>query len=740
MKVATRILSVLLCLLFTLSACNKEVRQSKRIQTTLHEQQHHAEELMQSVCNAIKDEDFDDIWKYSQEDKNILFYVYKGEQMVYWSNSWLTSTKRNNNQTVFDKWYFTQWDNAQGVCFKKQLDDFQVIVAIPIKYHYSYTSKQLQNSFIEPFSGELDVELSEERSENAQPIYSYDGAYLFSIVKMDEAHKQQHMEVNKALDNFSYKSIFDAKDEETAASEKKLKAYYIIISILIILLLLLAIFSLIRYRGFKRMRLGGKFQIILTPTILVMLLSIFMVSMEHSRKVFIETQQLRLTKKTQYIKKALQDMYFWDVDLSQNNTEGLNVDLRDMSFAYEADIHVYDLNGQLIGTSVPELFKHGLMPSHIAPEPFFQGKSSMLQYEHIGDVNYLTAYTEFVNGNDMKLGYIAVPSFISQKEIGEHLEAYTLKILPLYLALLLGAVLVVWGISRMVTSSLGVVSNQLKKNRLGESPKHIDYPYSDEIGELVTHYNQMMDALEESTARLANSEREMAWRTMARQVAHEINNPLTPMKLTLQQLQRTKGTERFDSAFDRSTKLLIDQIDNLSHIAKSFSSFAKMPEVHPTTVDVADKLAGFITIMSNNSSGIPIRYIGPENGVFAIVDADQITQVFTNIVKNALQAMQGRENSDIIIILKSHIKNNLAICPDIHTSNMNWIEISISDNGPGIAHDVREKVFVPNFTTKNTGAGLGLPISKNIVEGSGGKIAFQTSDAGTTFFIYLMKA
>jgi nitrogen fixation/metabolism regulation signal transduction histidine kinase len=436
---------------------------------------------------------------------------------------------------------------------------------------------------------------------------------------------------------------------------------------------------------------------------------------------------------------ALQNMYFWDMTLSPANTMVLNNDLRDMSYAYEMDIHVYDLNGMLIGTSVPKLFQHGLLPLHIAPQPFFLNESTMVQYEHIGDVRYLSAYTEFINGNHTKIGYIALPSFISQKEINTHLQAYMVKVLPLYLILLLAAIVVVWGISRMVTSSLGMVSNQLKLHRMGESTRHIDYSYSDEVGELVTHYNQMMDALADSTERLARTEREMAWRTMARQVAHEINNPLTPMKLTLQQLQRTKGTERFDAAFDRSTHLLIEQIDNLSHIAKSFSSFAKMPEVNPIKVDVASKLSNFVALMRNNPSDIPIRYVGPDEGVMAIADADQITQVFTNIVKNAMQAMHSRPNSDIIIIFKTLLNNDKARLDSIRSSKQEWIEISISDNGPGIPIEAREKVFVPNFTTKNTGAGLGLPISKNIVEGSGGKITFCTSDSGTTFYIYLKK-
>jgi nitrogen fixation/metabolism regulation signal transduction histidine kinase len=288
-----------------------------------------------------------------------------------------------------------------------------------------------------------------------------------------------------------------------------------------------------------------------------------------------------------------------------------------------------------------------------------------------------------------------------------------------------------------VSSPLTTISTQIKNYRLGEKSQHISYFFRDEVGDLIQHYNDMMDALAESTQRLARSEREGAWRTMARQVAHEINNPLTPMKLTLQQLQRHKGTERFDEYFDRSTQLLIEQIETLGHIAKSFSSFAKMPEVNPTEVDVAKKLYAFIMMMRNNDAQVPIRYVGPNQGVEVVTDAEQITQVFTNIVRNALQAMEGQDNADVIIVLKQ-VPDNQRLAKDLSESDQ-WVEIAFSDNGPGIADEVRNKVFIPNFTTKNAGAGLGLAISKNIVEGSGGKITFQTSEKGTIFFVYLKK-
>ena len=716
------------------SSCNSFDANARRLQRTLNEQQKKAEVLTEHLKTAIQNNDFDSIWHHTHADNSIIFYVYKGRQLVYWSNSWLSASNRSI-QYIYDKWQYMQWDNAVGICHRVKVGDYQIVVAIPIKYNYALTSTQLHNGFIPPFRGKEHWNLRLNQSPNhVIPIFSNDGAYLFSLEELSKEEMEQQSSQYEVIESFSYQSLLAVDKQNTTFSRIKIRAYYVIVFTMIAILLIIAIGSLIRYQGFRHMRLGGKFQIILTSTVMVILLSIFLVSIEHSQRVFIETQQLRLGKKAQYVQMALQNMYFWDMNLSPSNTSALNIDLRDMSFAYETDIHVYDLHGRLIGTSTPQLFEKGILPPYIAPEVFFSDAKKLVQYDHIGQVRYLSAYTEFINGNYTKMGYIALPSFISQEEMAAHLQGFILKLLPLYILLLIGSIIVVWIVSNRVTSSLEMVTAQLQDNKAGQ---HIHYPYADEFGEMVEHYNQMMDALAESTERLARSEREMAWRTMARQVAHEINNPLTPMKLTLQQLQRTKGTERFEEYFNESTQLLIDQIDTLSHIAQSFSSFAKMPEVKPTEVDVAAKLFAFVALMSNNQDNIPIRYVGPESGVIAIADADQITQVFTNIVRNALQAMEGRPNSDIIIILKS--ANIKSIIKNELDTTKQWIKISFSDNGPGISKEMQENVFVPNFTTKNTGAGLGLPISKNIVEGSGGKICFQTSEKGTTFFVYLQK-
>lgn len=249
-------------------------------------------------------------------------------------------------------------------------------------------------------------------------------------------------------------------------------------------------------------------------------------------------------------------------------------------------------------------------------------------------------------------------------------------------------------------------------------------------------YRRKMEEMREAAVAMARSEREAAWRTMARQIAHEINNPLTPMRLRIQQLSRLHNDEdeRFDRYFRESVSLLIDQIDDLSRIATSFSTFAKVPIVRAESVDIAQKLSSVIALYRSNEYNIPIRYVGADAGVWAIADPEQIGEVFSNILKNAIQAMgltdEGVENPLLnaanIIVTMSGVPNADGM-----------LEISFSDNGPGIPEEIRDKVFLPNFTTKSTGAGLGLAISKNIVDMSGGQIDFTTSPKGTTFVVRL---
>ena len=268
-----------------------------------------------------------------------------------------------------------------------------------------------------------------------------------------------------------------------------------------------------------------------------------------------------------------------------------------------------------------------------------------------------------------------------------------------------------------------LIETKLRQMRFGHRNEKIDYRLNDEIGQLVNQYNKTVDELDKSASLLAQTERELAWKTMARQIAHEINNPLTPMKLTIQQLQRTKkmGHDDFDAYFEKSTQTLIEQIDNLSRIAGTFSNFARMPEAQFSRVDLAAKVYSTVQLYVHNQEHIKLNFKGEHAGIYILADSEQLSQVFNNLLKNAIQSIPYNQKGAV----------NISI-----DANKEEVTVKIEDNGCGIPSDIAEKLFSPNFTTKNTGMGLGLTITKNIIEITGGSITFEGNESqGTTFIV-----
>lgn len=487
-------------------------------------------------------------------------------------------------------------------------------------------------------------------------------------------------------------------------------------------------FSIARRKGIYRIGLTAKFQYAFISLLIISFLLIFYVSVNFIEKKYQQEQIANLESKKSYIQKALQDMYYWNQDLSTQNMQALNFDLQELSYTYHTDIHVYNNRGVLVGSSQPIIFNKKLISNRISSTPFFTQNANMNQYEHIGKLNYLTGYTDFYNGDYLQIGYIAVPQFFSQDEIRSEIESFLAVIIHIYLIIIVLVVLVSLFIGKQLSAPLNMLENKLKEMRLGRRNEKIDYRLNDEIGQLVLQYNRTIDELEQSAKLLAKSERESAWKSMARQVAHEINNPLTPMKLTIQQLQRTKNMndDRFDNYFDKSAVMLIEQIDNLSRIAGTFSDFARMPEANFERVDVAAKLNSVVQLFSNNNEQVQIKYQGLEKNVFVLADPEQLVQVFNNLLKNAIQAIPTERKGKINVNLQDVGKQ---------------VIIKITDNGTGIIEEAHDKLFAPNFTTKTTGMGLGLAISKNIVELSGGTISFESKHhEGTTFTVMLPMA
>ena len=245
-------------------------------------------------------------------------------------------------------------------------------------------------------------------------------------------------------------------------------------------------------------------------------------------------------------------------------------------------------------------------------------------------------------------------------------------------------------ISGRLTSPLAMLSDGLASVGVGKKSEHLNYIGNDEIGELVKQYNRMVDEIEESTHKLANSEREYAWREMAKQIAHEIKNPLTPMKLNVQQLFKSWNDKvtGFEKMLERFTKNQIEYIDSLSSIASAFSSFAKMPVTNPVEVNLLDQIRLTLELFKSTDN-VNFRVQWPhESKIVIYADKEQLNGVFSNLIKNGIQSIpSGREG---VIMIKPEVKSDKVI-------------VSISDNGSGIPVDLQKNLFTPNFTTKSSG-------------------------------------
>ena len=625
-----------------------------------------AETCLQEMAVCLEHGRIDSLHTVTENEDGIIYFIYEGGEPAYWSDNRL-----NTDAVVWptqDTWAKVSFKNAEGLCKWTKWGGLRLMAVIPQSWR-----------------------------------------------TVDEETLAR---------SFSYRPLIKQKTEDGSGhSRARTHTLFIIIIALFAAVAAAGVWGIVRARGFRHMRLQTRLQYLIVTLVLAGFLYIFWMSAVYVRSRYAQRQQTNLRDKSLYLQAALQNLYYWDIDLAGNSAP-LNIDLRDLAFTYGVDIHVYDMSGRVAGSSTPQLFEEGYLSPYVAPDAVFSKEAAFTKFEQLGDVRYLTSYTAFLNGQNVQIGYIAVPSFPSEDEMAMEVDDFLLRLLPAYLIVLLLAVCLSMFVSRSLVAPLRRLSEKMSGYSFGKSDNRIQYEYNDEVGELVSHYNAMVDSLDEAGRRLAQSERDSAWRTMARQIAHEIKNPLTPMKLTIQQLQRTKGTERFDDYFDRSTRVLLEQMDSLSRIASSFSTFAKIPDVQVSDVDVAEKLSSAIALFTHNDSDTAVRYIGPDNGVTARADREQITEVFTNILKNALQALEGQEDGEVIVVLKDGAEE---------------VSISVSDNGPGIAEDIRDRIFMPNFTTKSTGTGLGLAISKNIVEGSGGKISFETSEKGTKFLVCLKK-
>ncbi len=399
-----------------------------------------------------------------------------------------------------------------------------------------------------------------------------------------------------------------------------------------------------------------------------------------------------------------------------------------LSEILSTDFNLYNRRGDLRYSSQPKIVDQGIISAKMNPEALFEmrerGTTLFVHPESIGRLNYLAAYEPLRNRQGKVIGYLHLPYFEKQNELNKEISNFLSALINIYVLLFALAVIVTLLISSRITQPLALIQEKLGNIGFGRKNERIEYRRRDEIGELVNEYNRMIEELEASSEKLARSERESAWREMAKQVAHEIKNPLTPMKLSVQHLHRAwqENSPQLNEIFQRISGTLIQQIDSLSNIATEFSNFAQMPQAKKERVDLGKTIVSTIDLFKElPDTSILFSDDGKEKIVFA--DREQLVRVFSNLLKNATQAIPSGKKGMIKVSISS----------DDHR----YI-ISISDNGIGIPADQLHKMFTPSFTTKSGGMGLGLSIVKSIVETSGGRIWFETKEGeGTSFYVEL---
>jgi len=441
------------------------------------------------------------------------------------------------------------------------------------------------------------------------------------------------------------------------------------------------------------------------------------------REINKDYHKVRLVKKEEQIKQSVN--YTLRQTTYPVTTDNLKHIFRDEIYqiadVQNVNFNIYDLEGELIKSSKPKM-ENDSVSYCLNPEILNKLDASAVeryveQNSAAGD-RYQASYTYITDLKFKPIGILNLPYFEDNSFNDKELREFLIRLAWVYLVMLIIAIGLAYFISKYITRSLQTVSDMLSSTHLtARNQKIFVEDPSEEIGSLITSYNAMIDELEQSAAKLARSEREQAWREMAKQVAHEIKNPLTPMRLSVQSFERKfdPNDPEVEAKVEEYSKTLIQQIDTMSNIASAFSNFAEMPAQQNETLNVVEIVRLALDIFNEEYIG----FHSEEEKIIAKLDRTQLIRVVTNLVKNAIQAMPEVQNPNIRVSV---------------ASEDDMVNISVADNGIGIATEFKDKIFEPKFTTKSSGMGLGLGMVKNIVETYKGDITVHSKEGVETIF------
>ena len=574
-----------------------------------------------------------------------------------------------------------------------------------------YSYGKYKNGSLMAQSGDFSYQLlfPEEWNSTEEFFFSNDQSYEHLIYNIDKT-------TSVVISNAKFKFV------DFLASFSYVFVFYIILYTIIIFF----IYFPENIKGFKY-DFKNKIKFSMIGVLLLSLIIVGTGTIKYSINQFEKNLYGSIGEKIQSVLVEMKDKLGGEFELNQDYNVYLNYLLDKFANVFNIDINLYDINGNLLASSRLQIFEKGLMSKKMDVDAYRQmvmNKSGKyIHIESIGELSFYSAYVPFSNDENELLAYLNLPYFTKQSALKKEIYTIVVAVVNIYFFLILISVIVAIFVSNNITRPLQLIQERFRAIDLGKKNEPISYSSRDEIGSLIKEYNRMVSELTENAKKLAKSERESAWREMAKQIAHEIKNPLTPMKLSVQYLQKAWKDEipDFDKRLEKFSNSLISQINNLSSIATEFSNFAKMPGARAEEVDLIAKLNDSVNLLEQTGEVTFIKDFQEMKELFVYADKEQLLIVFSNLLQNGIQAVPKERKAEIQ--LKVEKQNE-------------FVKVTFKDNGTGIPDDLKDKLFIPNFTTKTSGMGLGLAIVRNIVVNAGGEIGYETElNKGTTFYV-----
>lgn len=566
-------------------------------------------------------------------------------------------------------------------------------------------------------------------------ILTYRGNYAYPTVLSDD---WRYLVLNNVDGCFKYDGFvhFPRKitdDEVVVISRKKETVFnysVAVISLALITFILLSLLGLtrVRRRIFESAYYKNRITRMLMASLILTLIGLATVSMFFVYNRNDANMKEMMYEKINSLQAMMSNNFRYVGSYRELNAQELTMDLDMAARMAKADITLYTPSGKAFRSTASDVFDRMLISDRIDDKAYkaivYQNKRYVINKERNGQHTYTALYAPLFNENSDMIAILCSPYTEENYDFKAEAVTHAVSIFAAFLILLL--------LARFMVSS--VVDNLFEPLiRLGSQMNHtdinnleiIEYDREDEVSTLVRAYNLMVEDLARSSQAQAQAERDKAWASMARQVAHDIKNPLTPMKLQIQRLIRLKqrNAPGWEDKLEDIANMLLEHIDILSDTANEFSMIAKLPSEQFSLIDLDEFLTDEIS-MFDNKDNVKFSYFGL-SGASIKGPKPQLTRVVVNLLTNSVQAIETQQQEAAEAGNKPQVGEVYVSLRNSMTDG--YYDIVFEDNGPGVKPEYQDKLFAPNFTTKSSGSGLGLASCRSILEQCDADITYSKS-------------